>query len=145
MGATCSHTKFDISNIDPSAYTDKLKTWHFQMADANCNECDAKHLRAIRKTCVDHGIMQPWEIFDKASCKHDTLIIKNKTRDSVHNRYTGRAQCVCCLNHVPVFVTFETKHIKGKEEDIQTSEWMPDRVKNKQEREQHKKIMEQNH
>ena len=129
MGASCSHTDFDIFNTDSSVYTDKMNTWHFQVADAKCNDCDAKHLRAIKKTCVDHGIEQPWEIIDKVSCKHDIVMIRNKTRDDENKRYTGRAECVCCLNHIPVFITFEVKQINHNPEDIQTSEWLPDKVK----------------
>ena len=141
MGTSCSHTDFDIHNINPTQYTDKALTWHFQVADAVCNECDVEHIRAIKKTCVDHRINQPWEILAKASCKHDIVIIKDKTRDVVHKRYNGRAHCVCCLNHIPVFITFEIKQIDGKVEDIQTSVWSPDKIKTKQECEQNKKII----
>lgn len=141
MGNTCSHSDFDVSNIDPTVHTDKMKTWNFKVADAKCNTCDAKHLRAIRKTCVDHGINQPWEIIDKAACKHEVIMIKNKTRDMARKRYDGRAQCVCCLNDVPVFITFEVKRLNGSEADIQTSEWLPDKVKTRQEQEQKKRLM----
>lgn len=136
MGASCSHNNFVLLHVDPYRYTDNAKTWHFQVADAECQTCGTKHLRAIRKTCVDHGIQQPWEILDKAVCRHETVMIKNKTRDIKHKRYVGRAECVCCLNDIPVFITFDVKQLNGKMSDIQTSEWKPDKNVIRQEKQE---------
>ena len=108
---SCSHSNFEIYDVDPTIYTDKMKTWHFQVADAICTDslspdCNNNKLRAIKKTCVSHGIEQPWEILNKYACKHDVVTIKDKTKNETTHRYEGRSQCVCCLHHIPVFITY---------------------------------------
>jgi hypothetical protein len=133
MGLTCSHTNFEVSNINPTVYTDKTNTWNYIVADAECKNCKTK-LRSIKKTCIDHNIPQPWEIVDKVVCKHDIITIYNKIRDIKNNRYNGRAECVACLVNIPVYITFKVEKINGNYEDIQTSEWQVDKIKHNQEK-----------
>lgn len=137
MGSSCSHINFYTLNTDPQTYTDKLGIWKFRVSDAKCNECQTIGLRAIKKTCLDHMIEQPWEIMDKISCQHELMKIKNKTKDNKNNKYTARAECICCLSSVPVHMRDENYLDiglnKGIEENIQNPGWVVDKIKNNKE------------
>jgi len=137
MGSECSHTELDISNEDPNTYNDKIGIWNFKTADAKCCSCN-NNLRSIKKICVEHGIEQPWEVIDPMICKHDMLRFYDKKKDPNRGVYTGRTECVACKVSAPVFMTFDVRDINGKNVDVQTAEWIIDKVRMKNE--MHNKI-----
>ena len=132
MGASCSHTKLKISNIDPDIYREKGGTWKYQVADAQCEECEESS-RAIQKTCSAHNITQPWVILYKEYCHHDNVIIQNKKRNIKTMTFSARAKCVGCLISIPVYVKFNVKKINGINEDVLLSEWKPNMMMVKKE------------
>lgn len=128
MGAYCSHTNFVIHNIDPESYKDSLNVWMVKVADATCSDCGEK-LRVIKKTCIDHGITQPWELTNSHICNHEHIKIKNKNKDTSNNTLTGRAECIMCLISIPVYAEYIEKNINGSNIDVQTTKWDTDKKK----------------
>lgn len=129
MGAilSCSHSNLDVYNIDHENYKSSDGVWMIRPASATCNDC-SKNMRVIKKICVDHGIEQPWEEIDPLVCQHDHMRIKNKAKDSINNRYTGRLECVFCNIESPVFYTFiMKKDNNGKLTEVLTSDWTSDK------------------
>lgn len=122
MGSACSHYRFEIFNIDPNTYNEKEKTWRFKVADAECVDCKMK-LRAIKKTCIDHNIPQPWELIDHHICKHDMIIVRHKRKNEKHMIYTGRSECVGCLISIPIYCPYKILTINGNPTEVRNVEW----------------------
>jgi hypothetical protein len=146
MGSSCSHQNFTVLNPDPDTYTDKNKTWNYRVADIKCHQCNAK-FRGIKKTCVDHGLAQPWEIILPIYCQHDMVNIRDirptppptptptptpgpGTRipgapgvpEPGNKKYLANAQCVVCRLSVPVYA----ENINLPVKNFQSIEWLVD-------------------
>lgn len=126
MGSGCSHEDLTIIREEPKIFSDKLGIWKFKVADTKCNIC-REYLRMMKKICVAHGIEQPWEVIDKKSCCHESLIVRNKKKtvsgSENINILTGVVECVICKISAPAFATFKTIKSNDENVDILTSEW----------------------
>ncbi|VBB17970.1 hypothetical protein YASMINEVIRUS_433 [Yasminevirus sp. GU-2018] len=142
MGSACSHHRFEVFNIDPNIYNETEGVWKFKVADAQCVDCKER-LRAIKKTCVDHNIPQPWELTDHHICKHDMIIIRHKKKDEQNKRFTGRSECVACLTSVPVYVPYEIVMVNNKPTIVRQARWEVDVKMLNKEREDRIKKMKQ--
>lgn len=125
---SCSHSRFELLNVDPGNYKTPNNVWIIQPGDGKCIDCK-EQIRVIRKTCVDHGIQQPWEATNIHICQHDHVSIKNKTKNPSKNRYEARLECVLCKINSPVYCTYVEQIRNGNKVEILTSDWTSDREK----------------
>lgn len=111
MGASCSHTNFDIINQDKVVLIDEC--WKIKTGDGKCNNCN-KNIRIEQKTCIDHNIKQSWNVVDILICSHKFCKLK-----TIGN--TVRSECSICKISVPM------KFQKN------TNEWVTDKIQMKNE------------
>jgi hypothetical protein len=139
MGNECSHSDLIIyeGTIIPKAtqnttiryYVDPTKTWRFIVADCKCKGCGIKG-RAVKKTCIDHKIAQPWKLITKKDCTHDVLQPYDYKYDQMDDTLRGRVECVVCKASVPAIAEFTTEYdANNKPILIVATKWSTDRPK----------------
>ena len=98
ISSTCSHENVVVKDLDPKTYTDKSKTWTFQIGKLKCLNCNLE-FNGIKRKCIDHNHQHPWEIVSSHDCKHDVIVYENSFEK---NSPSKRAKCIICKTSVPL-------------------------------------------